>query len=112
MHGCLLFTWTNQLVHGLGKWCTKGAFHSTKTFENLGWIHSQHKRIAVAFAYMEFFVLSSKTINNSSRQMRQLYAFVTTESTLGKRYRNFPEKFPEIPETVEFRKSEPLNRKF
>ena len=43
--------------------------------------------------------------------MRQLYAFVANEST-GEWYRNFPEKFPEIPETVEFRKSEPLNRKF
>ena len=27
-------------------------------------------------------------------------------------YRNLPEKFPDIPETVEFRKGEPFNRKF
>ena len=26
-------------------------------------------------------------------------------------YRNFPEKFPEIPDTVQFAKCEPVNRK-
>ena len=30
----------------------------------------------------------------------------------GKWYRNFPKKFPEIPETVEFPKYDPFNRKF
>ena len=30
----------------------------------------------------------------------------------GKLYRNFQERFPEIPETVEFPKCEPFNRKF
>ena len=29
----------------------------------------------------------------------------------GKQYRNFPEKFPEIPEIVEFPKYQPFNRK-
>jgi len=29
------------------------------------------------------FLSSKKTINNSSKQMRQLYAFVANESTLG-----------------------------
>ena len=54
MHGRLPFTWKSRSVHGLGKWLAKGAFHSTKTFENLGWIHLQHTRIAVAFACWNF----------------------------------------------------------
>ena len=42
-----------------------------------GWIHLQHTRIAAAFALCSFLLfLGLKVINNSSRQMRKLNAYV------------------------------------
>ena len=42
-----------------------------------GWIHLQHTRIAAAFALCSVLLfLGSKVINNSSRQIRKLNAYV------------------------------------
>ena len=42
-----------------------------------GWIHLQHTRIAASFALCSFLLfLGLKVINNSSRQMRKLNAYV------------------------------------
>ena len=47
-----------------------------------GWNHLQHTRIAVEFARWHFLLfLSLKTIKNSNRQIRRLYAYAANDST-------------------------------
>ena len=49
----------------------------------LGWIHMQHTRIAVAFAWWDFlWFLGLKTIKTSNRQTWELYAYVAYESII------------------------------
>ena len=59
------------------------SFSSEKHVHELGRIHLQHTRIAVAFARCNLLLFfSSKTIKNSNGQMQRLYAYAANECAL------------------------------
>ena len=78
-----------------------GTFRSTETFEKL------------AFEYRGFSLrLAERFLAARSKEKRLYSQAIWKIGNSGKWYRNFPEKFPDILETVEFPKREPFNRRF